>query len=497
MSELQSSQESPVQEGDVLAGKYRVEKVLGVGGMGVVVAAMHTELEERVALKFLLRSAAQNPAVVSRFSREARAAAKIKSQHVARVIDVGSLESGLPYIVMEYLEGLDLAELLTRDGPLSVGVAVDYVLQASEAIAEAHAAGFVHRDLKPANLFLAQQADGGSIVKVLDFGISKAVIADEPAAGKLTGTTDVFGSPQYMSPEQLKSSRDVDARADIWALGVILYELVTGSSPFDRNTVAETFGAILYAKPASLRVERPDVPPELDAVILRCLEKEASARLSNVAELAKAIFPFALNASRDSLDRTSRVLRRAGVPVASVAPPPGPPVSQEGAQDGAIPFSLAAPKLPAFPPSEAHTVARVSSGGQTRTAWDTASQAPRPRSGVPRAAGLVGGVLLLGGVGAAYAYLHSRHPPAPSVQADQGLAPPATTGIAVVPTVSTVTGVATAEPPVAPAVSHPVPGAKPPIASRPAPAARPVTTKPPGASPVKPTNEADDFGDRK
>ena len=245
MTDPQTADGAPVREGDILAGKYRVEKVLGVGGMGVVVAAMHLELDKRVALKFLLKSAAENPAVVARFAREARAAAKIQSQHVARVSDVGTLENGIPYIVMEHLEGCDLSDVLTRQGPLPPGAAVDYVLQACEAIAEAHAAGFIHRDLKPSNLFLARQADGAEIVKVLDFGISKAVLVDsEPPTsvrqGALTGTTEIFGSPMYMSPEQLKASRDVDARADIWALGIILYELCTGTSPFDRPTIAET-----------------------------------------------------------------------------------------------------------------------------------------------------------------------------------------------------------------------------------------------------------------
>src|ERR1700679_4269660 len=160
MDSPDASSQAPVKEGDILAGKYRVEKVLGVGGMGVVVAAMHTELEQRVALKFLLPSAARNPSIVARFNREARAAAKIKSQHVARVIDVGTLETGTPYIVMEYLDGEDLSDLLSATERLPVALAVDYVLQASEAIAEAHAVGFIHRDLKPANLFLAQQSDG-------------------------------------------------------------------------------------------------------------------------------------------------------------------------------------------------------------------------------------------------------------------------------------------------------------------------------------------------
>ncbi|MFT3774790.1 MAG: protein kinase [Minicystis sp.] len=371
MTEPQTT-EAPVREGDVLAGKYRVERVLGVGGMGVVVAAMHMELDQRVALKFLLPSAAQNPAVVARFSREAKAAAKIKSEHVARVSDVGTMDNGIPYIVMEYLEGHDLSHALSIQTRLAPSVAVDYILQACEAIAEAHAAGFVHRDLKPGNLFLARRADGSDIVKVLDFGISKAVISDnEPSSvkpGQLTRTTDIFGSPMYMSPEQLKSSRDVDPRADIWAIGVILYELVTGKSPFDRPTVAETFGAILYEKPESIRKHAPECPAGLEAAILRCVEKDANARFQNVAELAKGLLPFAEHSSRLVVERTSRVLRRAGVAVDTVPPPSE---LSRAAATGMAP----------------------SGGASTRTAWGEGDRAPKPRSGarviVIAAAGLV------------------------------------------------------------------------------------------------------------
>ncbi len=413
MSEPQSTTEAPVREGDVLAGKYRVEKVLGVGGMGVVVAAMHTELDQRVALKFLQAAAARNPSVVARFNREARAAAKIKSQHVARVIDVGTLENGTPYIVMEYLEGKDLSDILARDGRVPVGVAVDYVLQASEAIAEAHAAGFVHRDLKPPNLFLAHQSDGSSIVKVLDFGISKAILADEsPQGGSLTGTTDVFGSPMYMSPEQLKASRDVDARADIWALGTILYELMCGTAPFDRPTVAETFGAILYEQPVPLRKLRPEVPEELERIVLRCLDKDKTARLGNVAELAKALFPFAASASRISLERTSRVLRRAGVLVDSV--PPGPLSSDSNVSN-----------MDARQASAVTSASPTTAGGQTRTAWNTASQVsppPRARSGsrTTLVVGVLAGSLVSGSVGAVLLRRWQRAAPpvVVSVQAD-------------------------------------------------------------------------------
>src|SRR5688572_12056721 len=229
---------APVRVGQILAGKYRVENVLGIGGMGVVVAAQHVQLGQRVALKFLNDEVCARPEAVDRFMREARAAVQIQSEHVARVTDVGQLENGSPYIVMEYLEGTDLAAVLRSRGPLPVEEAVDYVLQAAEAIAVAHRLRIVHRDLKPANLFLTQRPDESSLVKVLDFGISKAL---DGSMGALSGLTtnsavNVIGSPLYMSPEQFKSAKDVDTRSDIWSLGVIIHELVTGAYPFYAET---------------------------------------------------------------------------------------------------------------------------------------------------------------------------------------------------------------------------------------------------------------------
>ena len=216
--------DSPVQEGDVLAGKYRVEKVLGFGGMGVVVSAFRGDLEQRVAVKFLSEAAAERTDAAERFRREARAAAKIRSEHVARVLDVGTLDTGLPYMVMEFLEGNDISdELNQHPHGLPMVEAVDFMLQAIEALAEAHAAGVVHRDLKPGNIFLARRADGSRRVKVLDFGISKALSGTSVEELSLTKTAALIGSPLYMAPEQMRSAKDVDTRADIWSLGAMLY----------------------------------------------------------------------------------------------------------------------------------------------------------------------------------------------------------------------------------------------------------------------------------
>jgi eukaryotic-like serine/threonine-protein kinase len=310
-----------IRIGDVLAGKYKVERVLGAGGMGVVLGAYHLELDERVAIKLLSSDMTEDGEAVARFQREARAAVKIKSEHVARVLDVGRLESGAPYIVMEHLEGRDLGAWLDQDGPLPIPLAVDFVLQACEAIAEAHALGIVHRDLKPSNLFCVELRDGTPSVKVLDFGISKMSprASSRPDVG-MTRSRALLGSPQYMAPEQLKSSRQVDPRSDIWSLGVVLYELVAGKPPFGGEEMPEIVINIASNEPLPLASLRPDAPPELASVIVRCLEKDADRRFSNVAEFAVALASFAPEDARASIQRIERVLKGPVPPSAASRP---------------------------------------------------------------------------------------------------------------------------------------------------------------------------------
>ena len=309
------SNPSPVKRGDVVAGKYRVEEILGVGGMGVVVAATHIGLDQRVALKFLLPQGTANADVSARFAREARAAAKIHSDHVAKVIDVGTLPDGAPYMVMEYLDGEDLQAVLSRKGPLPFDVATGYVLEACEAVAEAHAMGIVHRDLKPANLFLAKRRSGTPIVKVLDFGISKSTLST--AQAHLTKTSAVMGSPLYMSPEQMASSKSVDVRSDVWALGVVLYELLAGKLPFTADTMPELVVAVMQRPHEPLDSVRSDVPAGFEAVVARCLEKDASKRYANIGELARALLPFGPAGSQTSVDRIEHVSGLDAVALAS------------------------------------------------------------------------------------------------------------------------------------------------------------------------------------
>jgi eukaryotic-like serine/threonine-protein kinase len=293
-----------IPTGTILAGKYRVERVLGQGGMGVVVQATHLQLHQPVAVKLLLPEVLTNPEVVQRFLREAQAVVRLKSEHVARVIDIGSLDDGAPYMVLEYLDGTDLADFSRQQ--LTIGQIVDLMLQACEALAEAHSIGIVHRDIKPANFFITRRSDGSRLLKVLDFGISK--LQQTALEGNLTATSTVMGTPAYMSPEQMRSTRDVDNRSDIWALGIVLYELLQGTAPF----VAETFGAmVIRVATEPLPPLSGQLPPGLAEVVYRCLEKDPTRRFQNIAELAHVLAPYAQSTAQAvvSVERTCGVLR--------------------------------------------------------------------------------------------------------------------------------------------------------------------------------------------
>jgi serine/threonine-protein kinase len=282
--------------GDLLGGKYRVERVLGEGAMGVVVAAMHLELDQPVAIKLVRAAIADDAVVAERFLREARAVAKLKSPHVARVIDVDRLESGLPYLVMEYLDGADLAKVLAVEGPPPVRTACAYVEQACDALGEAHALGIVHRDIKPENLFLARSVGESLIVKVLDFGVSKQATV---LAQALTTAHELVGSPLYMAPELLRSSGSADARSDVWALGVVLYELLTGRLPYEADSLADLCLKVVREDPQPINGLRADLPPRLAHVVHRCLAKDPSKRYPNAAELAAALAGFAAGPSSE------------------------------------------------------------------------------------------------------------------------------------------------------------------------------------------------------
>jgi hypothetical protein len=317
-----------VREGEVLAGKYRIEGRLGAGGMGELVAARHLLLGEKVAIKFMSGDSWEQKEAVARFVQEARAAIRIHSEHVVRVLDVAVLESGVPYIVMEHLAGSDLAALLAAKGPLPVPNAVDHLLEACEAVAEAHRLGIVHRDLKPANLFLSQREGAAPMVKVLDFGISKNTrLAAETA--NVAGSTQVsastlpktlLGSPFHMSPEQMESARDVDHRTDIWALGVTLFELVTGKPPYGGTTLIQVYSKMMASGTPPWKRSLRGAAASLEDVLAKCLARRREDRYADIDALAKALAPFGSARAMESAQRIARIQAGAELDDATAAP---------------------------------------------------------------------------------------------------------------------------------------------------------------------------------
>ncbi|MFO0666988.1 MAG: protein kinase [Polyangiaceae bacterium] len=386
-------------EGEVFQGKYRIEKIIGQGGMGSVYLAVHQALNQRVAIKVLLGEISSNPEAVSRFVNEAQAAARIQGEHVVRVTDVVEGHSGNPpYMVMEYLEGGDLAQLLEQRTFLPPHEAVDYVLQSLEAIHQAHEAKIVHRDLKPSNLFLARKSDGSTIIKVLDFGISKVTGGNQ--SGALTRTQSMLGSPLYMSPEQLRSSKSVDQRADIWAIGVILYELLTGTVPYNGESIGELFAAILEQDAPSLRERRPELDPRLDSVVMRCLQKKKEDRWDSVADLAVALAPFVApgRQSQLAMRATQGLIRPASVPPAAYAGPysaqMGPGTPQPGVQPGSMGHMATGQGAPPMRPA-----APSYAGNTGSNSWSATDGGPPKKSPVGLIIGAAAGFLLLVGGG--------------------------------------------------------------------------------------------------
>ncbi|MBK9072596.1 MAG: protein kinase [Myxococcales bacterium] len=316
--------------GTKILDRYIIEEMIGVGGMGMVFRARHELLGETVAIKCLRADSGSGNESLSRFLREARASAQIKSQHVAKVHDVGTLPSGTPYMVMEYLEGQDLGELLTRYGAFSIHDAIEYALQACDALNAAHKLGVVHRDIKPANFFLTKNEHGEKIVKMLDFGISKT------DGENLTKSAVMLGTPFYMAPEQLYSAKAADIRSDIWSMGVVMYELIEGGRPFIGESVFELGGAILSNPP---QPTKKAWPKGLFAVVQKCLEKEPEKRFQSAAELLTALAQFdqSTGTGRQARIRRHQIEREFADDVTAVDTKPAPAATRA---------QLAAPKPP-------------------------------------------------------------------------------------------------------------------------------------------------------
>jgi serine/threonine-protein kinase len=463
--------------GDLIAGKYRVLRALGEGGMGTVLVARHELLDVSVAVKVLTADLTRSDNGMGRFLREAQAVARLKSEHVAHVMDIGTTEEGQPFIVMELLDGKDLEERLLG-GPLPVPVAVDFVLQAIEAVAQAHAIGIVHRDLKPANLFVAVLPGAREVVKVLDFGVAKLIdgtsrvrkVANDQV---LTGEHSAVGSPSYMSPEQVRAE-SVDARTDIWSLGTILYELLTERTAFSGASTAEIFAAILHTTPEPLRTLCPSAPAELEAAVARCLQRAPADRYQNVAELARAIAPFGSGAYEAYVPRIEQMLASA----AKLFDPDVTTMTRlrqlEISDDPAIAALLAS-----APPPRPSSVARLGSGAPGDEGKRAASTVSEPAPANPRFRRTLVALAIAGTcLGAAAVYLLSQHGKSPA-QAE-AVTPAATAP----PTVSAAapseapSAIPSAPEPAAPLASSTASATAPSIASSGHPASTPSSSRP-------------------
>jgi serine/threonine-protein kinase len=387
-----------LQPGDVIDGKYELRRLIGSGGMGAVVAARHVQLDEEVAVKVLRRELAESPDAVDRFVREARSAFRIRCENVTQIYDVGTTEAGLPYMAMELLDGRDLGVELERRGRLPLDEALRVFLQACTAVGEGHALGIVHRDLKPENLFLTKRRDGSTIVKILDFGLSKSLLKKTSSGRErsLTATSSAMGTPHYMSPEQWACAKTAGPSTDIWALGAMLYEMLAGRPPFDGDSIPEVYAQIVATAPPDMSETGAAVPAELEAVILRCLEKDAEVRFSSVGELMVALSPFAPPAVAASVTRVAGSFVHEPPPVEDeeLDPLAQTVAMTEQEQRSQSAAELTAPALPERPLA-----------GNTLGAWQQDSTRPPARHRWPLAvlglavAALSGGGLYVGLVG--------------------------------------------------------------------------------------------------
>jgi serine/threonine-protein kinase len=375
--------------GDVLAEKYRVVAELGRGAMGVVLEVEHLFLHERYALKLLRRGTSSDKQAVQRLVREARAAMRIDSPHVARVFDLGALPDGRLFLVMELLSGRDLRSILAETRALPLETAVSYLRQAALGVGAAHVAGVVHRDLKPANLFVARGADGQECLKVVDFGLSKAPDVHRRAADEaaLTTSGSMIGSPMYMAPEQIRDPKSADARSDVWALGVVLYEMVTGSAPYSARTVAGVLAAIMVDPPRSLAEHR--VPAALSRTIFDCLAKDPAERITSTDELLRRLERWqddAPPADRGAAPRAASPARRWGIGAAVVVAGTAVAILSARARSEPEPAAARMLELPTAAIARAAAIVATPAGGATATATASAPPAEAPSASQPTSA---------------------------------------------------------------------------------------------------------------
>ena len=457
--------------GTILLGKYRVEELIGTGGMSRVLRVSHLYLQQSVALKVLLPTVAESAGTVQRFLREAQATVKLRSEHIARVSDVGTLADGLPFMEMEYLDGNDLNQILRHHGPQVPAIVCDLMLQACEGLSEAHHMGIIHRDIKPSNFFITRRPDGSMLLKILDFGISKTPVGYT----ELTGTQTVIGTPTYMAPEQMKSGRSADPRSDIWSLGVVMYQLINGRPPFAGESYAELVLKVGAEPPEPMHVQ---IPQGLHELIFRCLEKDPNRRHQTVAELARQLAPYATDphAGAQSASRSARIQMGSRLHNQSMA------LSSNG--------GVQAPLSPAqLTPKSWHNASNPSSLSHGRGQM-THQIGPSPKRGlwIAGVAGLclgtgVGGFFLSRQMGKDDKPTAAKAPEAKAVATPDPpkVAPPTDKPIAAVPTAPP----PTAPPPTVPAPTAPTIAATPPTA--PPPTVPTIAATPPTVPPSAPT----------
>ncbi|AKV02848.1 serine/threonine protein kinase [Labilithrix luteola] len=311
VEEVTYTPQPQLSPGELVDGRYRIDEYLGGGGMATVYRATHLALAQPVAIKTIAPSVRMLPGIAERFLREARAATRLKGEHVVRVFDVGTMADGTPFMVMELLEGDDLGALIAAGTAISIERACDFVLETCEALAEVHGLGIIHRDVKPANLFLTRGPDGRSSIKLIDFGVSHVDAPLSSPAPGLTRPEMIVGSPQYMSPEQMHAASKIDGRSDLWSLGAVLYELLTGDPPYGNEGFWSVCLAAAHGPPPAPSTRRRGVPAGLDNVVLRCLRFEPEDRFADAAALAVALAPFASPGGAERARSTARVLEAA------------------------------------------------------------------------------------------------------------------------------------------------------------------------------------------
>jgi serine/threonine-protein kinase len=411
-----AKRDGPVKPGDTVAGKYRIERVLGSSGMGIVYLGTHVDIEQLVAIKFLL-DAHRDPNALPRFKREARALARVNSDHVVRVLDVGEHE-GAPFIVMEYLAGDDLLRTLRKGGLLPIDRTCDILLQVCEGLAAAHSVGCVHRDLKPSNVFLVEKPDGSTIAKIIDFGVAKLRDThldpeSSSSVDQLTHTNTLIGSPRYMSPEQAGASRDVDQRADVWSLGIILHEMLTGKPAFKFENISQLLVAIMTEAPRPVLEINPKAPPALAQAVASALVKKPEERTANVLDFGQQLASFTPTGLAH-LERIARLLS---------APPPSLTSSP----------SISGP----FPALRGGAIT-LDSPSQTATGWD----APPKKKSRSRAWLALGGAIALVAVAGVAFVASSRYRAAAPIAiatTATSTAPPTVTNTSATTTTTTAT----------------------------------------------------------